>query len=146
MVCSPPQPMWDITIHSPSGPSVLADTLSFLHSMWDHPQIHLPLGPVFFLAHRLVSTPFGEQREGRHIVRWLTLISFVTTQIHCEQILSSLDFPFRVFPQGFKTSLLGEGFHTLVNGGLFSSPTNVGHHTIFHCSLLENSKILSSIR
>ena len=27
-----------------------------------------------------------------------------------------------------KTRLLGEGFHTLTNGGLFSSPTNVGHH------------------
>ena len=24
-------------------------------------------------------------------------------------------------PQGFKTRLLGEGFHTLINGGLFSS-------------------------
>ena len=32
------------------------------------------------------------------------------------------------FPQGFKTRLLGEGFHTLINGVLFSSPTNMGHH------------------
>ena len=24
--------------------------------------------------------------------------------------------------------LLGEGFHTLINDDLFSSPTNVGHH------------------
>ena len=31
-------------------------------------------------------------------------------------------------PKGFKTRLQGEGFHTLINGGLFSSPTNVGHH------------------
>ena len=31
--------------------------------------------------------------------------------------------------QGFQTRLLG-GFHTLINnGGLFSSPTNVGHHS-----------------
>ena len=30
--------------------------------------------------------------------------------------------------RGFKTRLLGEGFHTLINGGLFSSPTNVEHH------------------
>ena len=29
---------------------------------------------------------------------------------------------------GFKTCMLGEGFHTLINGGLFFSPTNVGHH------------------
>ena len=39
--------------------------------------------------------------------------------------IASLSFPFRVSPQGFKTRLLGEGFHTLINGGLFSSPTNV---------------------
>ena len=43
--CSPPKPMWDITIHLPSGPSVLADTLSFLQSMWDRRQIHPPSGP-----------------------------------------------------------------------------------------------------
>ena len=29
----------------PFGASVLADTLSFLPSMWDRPQIHPPLGP-----------------------------------------------------------------------------------------------------
>ena len=32
-------------------------------------------------------------------------------------------------PQGFKTHLVGEGFHTLIKGRLFSFPTNVGHHT-----------------
>ena len=52
----------------------------------------------------------------------------VTAQIQRYQILSSLGFPFRVFPQSFKTCMLGEGFHTLINGGLFSSPINVGHH------------------
>ena len=31
-------------------------------------------------------------------------------------------------PQGFKTCLLGKGFHTFINDVLFSSPTNVGHH------------------
>ena len=41
-----------------------------------------PLGPTSLLAHRLVSTPFGEQREGLHIVRCLALIPFVTTQAH----------------------------------------------------------------
>ena len=48
----------------------------------------------------------------------------VTAQIHRQQILSFLDFPFRASPQGFKTRLLGEGVHTLVKGVLFSSPTN----------------------
>ena len=60
------------------------------------------------------------------------IISYVTnsgtTQIHHYRILSSFDFFLRVSSQGFKTGLLGEGFHTLINGGLFSSPTNVGHH------------------
>ena len=31
-------------------------------------------------------------------------------------------------PQGFKSRLLGEGFHALIKGGLFSSPTNVGYY------------------
>ena len=70
VVCSPPQPMWDITIHPPSRPSVLAGTLSFQQSMWDRPQIHPFFGaqrPYWHTASCL--PPFGEQREGRHIVR-----------------------------------------------------------------------------
>ena len=38
------------------------------------------------------------------------------------------DIVFRASSQGFKTRLLGERFHTLINYGLFSSPTNVGYH------------------
>ena len=30
--------------------------------------------------------------------------------------------------KALKTRLLGGGFHTFINGVLFSSPTNVGHH------------------
>ena len=41
------QPMWDITIHLPSGPSVLTCTHSFLQSMWDLHQIHAPKGVSF---------------------------------------------------------------------------------------------------
>ena len=52
------QPMWDITIHLPSGPNVLAGTRSFLQSMWDPHQIHPLRGPASLLAHRLASTPF----------------------------------------------------------------------------------------
>ena len=51
------------TFPLPSGPSVLADICSFLQSMWDPHQIH-PL----LLAHWLVCTPFGEQREGWHMI------------------------------------------------------------------------------
>ena len=67
VVCSPPQPMWDITIHPPSGPSVLASTLSFLQSTWDRPQIHPLWGPASLLAHRLMSTPLrGRARRLTH--------------------------------------------------------------------------------
>ena len=64
-------------VYPPSWNSEKAD----LQSMWDI-TIHPLWGPVSLLAHRLVSTPFVEQREGWHIVRCLALIPFVTTQIH----------------------------------------------------------------
>ena len=57
MFCSPPQLMWDLIIHLPSGSNVLADTRSLLQSMWD-PPIDPLWGPVSLLAHHLVSTPF----------------------------------------------------------------------------------------
>ena len=31
-------------------------------------------------------------------------------------------------PQGFKTCLIGRGFHTLIRNASFSSPTNMGSH------------------
>ena len=109
VICSPPQPMWDITIHPSSGPSVLAGTISFLPSPTNVGHHNLPLfgaqrprwhsflplidvgpppNPPPFGAQRpywhtaSCLPPFGEQREGWHIVRCLALISFVTTQIH----------------------------------------------------------------
>ena len=121
VVCSPPQPMWDITIHPPSGPSVLVGTLSFLQSMWDRPQIHPPLGPsvltgtlprVYPLrgtARRLAPRPVsGSETICNGLDPPLTDI-----------VLFGLSF--RASPQSFKTRLLGEGFHTLINSGLFSS-------------------------
>ena len=79
---SSPTNVWHHNPPPPSLPSVLAGTLSFLQSMWDHLQIHPLWDPASLVAHRLVSTPFGEEREGWHIVRCLALIPFVTTQIH----------------------------------------------------------------
>ena len=119
--------MWDITIHPLSGSSVLAGTRSFLQSMWDHHQIH----PFQGLTHCLMSTPFGEQSPRWHIAQWLALIPFVTAQVpvYCYQILSSLGFSFLAF-KVFKTYLPRKGFHTLINSVLFSSPTNVGYHTL----------------
>ena len=63
------QPMWDLTIHSPSEPSVLTDTHSLLQSMWDPPihplqglascwqppRVHPLWGSASSMAHRLVS-------------------------------------------------------------------------------------------
>jgi len=114
--------------HNPphSGPSVLAGTRSFIQSTWDHPQIHPPLGSSI-----LTSTPprvYLLRRTARRLAHRLVTGS--------DTICNDPDSPladivlFRAFPQGFKTHLLGEGFHTLINDDLFSSPTNMGHtHT-----------------
>ena len=71
-----------------------------------------PFGPAFLLAHRSVSgfdTIFNRPN--------LPLADVVL-----------FGFPFRYSPQGFKTRLLGRGFHTLINNASFSSPTDVGSH------------------
>ena len=88
----------------PSRPSVLAGTRSFLQLMWDHHQIHPPLGPASLLAHRLVSNPLrGTTRRLAH--RPLS---------GSDTICNSPNPPladivlFRAFPQGFKTRLLGK--------------------------------------
>ena len=83
-------PTQDVGSHNPppSGPSVLVSTRSFLPSTWDHHQIHPLRGPtslslsLSLLAHRLMSTPFGEQPPRWHIARCLALIPFVTAQAH----------------------------------------------------------------
>ena len=60
--------------------------------------------------------------------------------------MSSLGFPFRASSQDFKTRLLNEGFHTLINGGLFSSPTNVGHHNNIYLLNLKTTSFFHSLR
>ena len=51
-------------------------------------------------------------------------------QAHRQQILSSLG-SLSGFPSGFfKTRVLGRGFHTLIKGVTFSSPTDVGYHNL----------------
>ena len=55
-LCSPPQPMWDITIHHPLL------TFFLFSNRCGIPAKSTPLwGLASLLAHRLVSTPFGEQ-------------------------------------------------------------------------------------
>ena len=112
VVCSPPQPMWGHHNPPPSGASVLAGTLSFLQSMWDHPQIHPLWGPVSLLAHRLVFMETTRRLAHRPVSNSGTICN------------SSDIVLFGLSLSGFPST----HFHALINSGLFSSPTNVGHH------------------
>ena len=115
MICFPPKPMWDIIIHPPSGPSVLAVTLSFLQSTWDRPQIHPPLGPSILTSTPHVSTLL------RGTARRLAHQPVSGSDTICNDPNSPSRYcPFWAFSFGIP------GFHTR---GLFSSPTNVGHHS-----------------
>ena len=68
---------------SPFGTSILASTLSFLQSTWDRPQIHSPLGPsVLTGTPPRVYSPSGNSEKVDTLSGVLTLIPFVTTQIH----------------------------------------------------------------
>ena len=64
----------------------------------------LLLGPECSLAHHLVSDSDSIRNS------------------------SSPDNPFGAFSRGFKTHMLGRGFHTLVRYVSFPSPTDVGSH------------------
>ena len=115
MFRSPPQLMWDITIHPPSRPSVLASTRSFLISMWEPHQIHLLLGPSILTG----TPPRAYLHSGNNLL--IDILSGVW--------LSSLGFPFQASPQDLKTRMLVRDFHTLIKGVSFSYPTNEEHHT-----------------
>ena len=119
VVRSPPQPMWDITIYPPSGPSVLAGTLSFLPSMSDRPPIHPLWGPASLLAHYIVFTPpppfWGTARRlAHHPVSDSDTICNGPDPPLADIVLFGL--PLKALKRVYS-------FHTLINGGLFSSPT-----------------------
>ena len=83
-----------------------------LQPMWDL-TIHPPWGPASSLAHHPVSSSNTTCNSsitplGRYCPLWA--------------------FPSRASPQGFKTCLLGRGFHTLIRNVLFPSLTDVGSH------------------
>ena len=116
--------MWDFTIHPPQGSSVFAGTRSFLHSMWDPHQIHPPSGPSV-----LTGTP----------LRVYPLQGTASSLAHCpvsgsETICNGPSPPladivlFGLPLKVFNTRLLGRGFHTLIQGVSFSSPTDVRSH------------------
>ena len=122
-----PQPMWDFTIHLPSGPNVLVGTRSLLQSMWDptkftllrgqHPwhiaSCHLLWGSASSLAHRLVFDSDSICNGPSPPLADIVLFG-----------LFPFGFPLKVI----KTCLLGRDFHTLIKGVSFSSLINVGSH------------------
>ena len=109
------QSMWDLTIHPPSGPSVLAGT---------SPDVHPLQGSPSSLAHCPVSTSFEPHRPHRHTARCLALIPFVSRYCPLWAFLFGLHL------KVFKTRLLGRGSHTLIKNVSFPSPTGVRSHTI----------------
>ena len=84
-----------------------------------------PLGSAFLLAHRLVSTTL------RGTARRLAYRPVSGSDTICNgpdpPLADIVLFGLSLLgsPQGFKTGMLGEGFHTLINDGLFSSSTKV---------------------
>ena len=118
--------MWDITIHLIQGPASSRALVSFSNRCGTPPNPHHSGPSVRTSTSPHVYPLRGTVSSLTH--RWcLALIPFVTIQVHREQILSSLGFPFRAYPD-FKICLLGRSFHTLIKGVSFSSPTNVGYH------------------
>ena len=121
--------MWDITIHPlPSGPRSLLALIPFFH------RCGTTTKSTSFRVSVLTGTlPCVYPLWG--IARRLTHRPVTGSDIICNDpnpplahIVLFVIF-FWASPQGFKTYLVGEGFHTLVKtGDLFSSPTNVGYH------------------
>ena len=102
MVCSPAQPMWDVTIHPHSGLSILVGTLSFLESTWDCTQILLLWGPTSLLAHCLVSILIW--RTARRLAHRLVSGSDIICNAPDPPLVDIVLFEiFRASPQDFKT-------------------------------------------
>ena len=122
MFRSPPQMMWDLTIHPLWGPAFLLAHRLVSTPIW---------GPASLLAHRLVSTPFWGSASS--LAR--RLVSGSDTIRSPSSSTASRYYPFWAFPLGFsfkvfKMRLLGRGFHTLIKNVSFSSPTDVGSHSV----------------
>ena len=50
------------------------------------------------------------------------------------------------FPQGFKTRLLGRGFHTLVRNAFFPTPTDVGTHSLSSVIVYSKPFVLADLK
>ena len=100
-------------------------------------------GPASLMAHHPVSTTL---RSSASSLAHRSVSSSGTICNNPSPPLFSLNFSFRASPQGFKTRLLGRGFHTLIKNVLFSSSTDVGSHRMrpyFVYHLNYNQELLS---
>ena len=87
---------------------------------------------LFLFAHSYPSnTPSYKLLYSHPSMIHVFIIFFFLTNLD----IVLFDFSFRTSPQSFRTRLLRECFHTLINGGFFSSPTIVGHHNHPHSFL-----------
>ena len=125
MFRSPPQPMWDLTIHPLWGPASSLALIPFSNQRGT-PTKSTPLqGPVSLLAYRLVPTPFqglASSLAHRPVSSSDTICNGPSPP------LSDIIF-FGLFLKVFKRRLLERGFHTFTKGVSFSSPTDVGSYS-----------------
>ena len=114
--CSLLRSMWNPPIHSPSGLSVLADTLPRVYPLWGQrprwhsfpspidvgiPQSTLLQDSASLLTHHLVSTPFRAQCPHWHIAQNLAWITICNGSRPLQVDIVFFSFPFRASTQGF---------------------------------------------
>ena len=118
--------MWVLTIHLLRGPASSLALIPFSNRCGTTTKFTPLQGPAYLLAYRLVCTPFrGTASSLAHRpVSGSDIICNRPSPPLADIVLSG--FPFQASPQGFKTPLVGKGFHTLSKGVLFFSLTNVG--------------------
>ena len=109
----------DVGSHNPTSSLELVPSSNRFGTL-----IHPHLGPVFLLAHRLVSNPF--RGTASSLARRPVSNSDTICNGPSPRLASIILFGF--FFLNFTTCLLGRGFHTLIKGVWFSSPTDVGSH------------------
>ncbi|KAG7025070.1 hypothetical protein SDJN02_13893, partial [Cucurbita argyrosperma subsp. argyrosperma] len=73
MLRSSPQSTWDLTIHPPSGPSILAGTHSLLQSMWD-PSLQDPTSSLTFIPSPIDVEPPNPPHFGAQCPCWHTAL------------------------------------------------------------------------
>ena len=123
MFRSPPQSMWDLTIHPLQGPASLLTLVPFSNRCGTPPNPP-PSGPSI-----LTGTP-----PRVYPLRGTTSSLSHRSVSGSDTICNGPSLPladiviFRLPLKVFKMRLLRRGFHTLIKGVSFSSSTDVGSH------------------